>query len=531
MPSTSFRTHLPLAGSERAVPAGARFLAPANPDERMEVTVLVRAKTPPPDQLSARPPGGRRHLTREEFTAAHGADPRDLALIEDFAHEYGLTVVEASPARRSVVLGGTVAAFNAAFNVALAHYTHTGGTYRGRSGPLHIPAELSNVVEGVFGLDDRPQAQPHFRRREGYQPHDGPGSFTPVQVGQLYDFPAADGGGECIAIIELGGGFRTSDLRKYFSAIARPMPKKITAISVDGAHNHPTGDPNGPDAEVMLDIEVAGAIASGASIAVYFAPNTDRGFLDAVTSAVHDPVRKPSVISISWGGPESVWTQQAMQAFDQAFAAAAALGVTVCCASGDNGSSDGVADTLSHVDFPASSPHALACGGTRLSATGTAIASETAWNDLAVGGGATGGGVSNVFSLPPWQTAANVPQGKYRGVPDVAGDADPQTGYQVRVDGVDAVIGGTSAVAPLWAGLIAKINQQLKASAMGTSVGFVQPLLYSPQISATAFHDVTQGDNGAFHAGAGWDACTGWGTPKGKQLLTLLLAAPPQQQA
>jgi kumamolisin len=271
----------------------------------------------------------------------------------------------------------------------------------------------------------------------------------------------------------------------------------------------------------MLDIEVAGAIAPGAKIAVYFAPNTDAGFLDAVTTAIHDTTNKPSVISISWGGPESSWTQQAMNAFDEAFQAAAAMGITVCVASGDNGSSDGVGDGADHVDFPASSPYALACGGTSLRAAGTSIASETVWNDGAQGG-AGGGGVSDIFALPTWQNGLKVAKTdgsgplQQRGVPDVAGDADPETGYDVRIDGSDTVIGGTSAVAPLWAGLIARIN-----ASKGSAVGYINPQIYK---SASALNDITKGDNGDFDAAPGWDACTGLGSPKGAALLAALAA-------
>jgi kumamolisin len=214
----------------------------------------------------------------------------------------------------------------------------------------------------------------------------------------------------------------------------------------------------------MLDIEVAGAIAPAAQIAVYFAPNTDQGFLDTVTTAIHDATNKPSVISISWGGPESSWTQQSMTAFDQAFQDAATMGITVCVAAGDNGSSDGASGD--NVDFPASSPYALACGGTSVQASNNSITSETVWNDGAQGG-STGGGISSFFALPPYQeglsaalTAGGARTLANRGVPDVAGDADENTGYDVRVDGSDTVIGGTSAVAPLWSGLIARINQK-----------------------------------------------------------------------
>jgi kumamolisin len=267
----------------------------------------------------------------------------------------------------------------------------------------------------------------------------------------------------------------------------------------------------------MLDIEVVGAIAPKAHIVAYFAPNTDAGFLDAVTTAIHDTVHHPTIVSISWGGAESTWTAQAMTAMDEAFQAAASLGVTVCVASGDNGSSDGATSGADHVDFPASSPHALACGGTSLQASETAILSEVVWHDTG-GGGASGGGVSSFFAAPPWQSGdqathsdgTSVPLAQ-RGVPDVAGNADPTTGYSVRIDGSDTVIGGTSAVAPLWAALFARINQ-----ARGEMpVGFVNSRLYQ---NASALRDITQGNNGDFEATVGWDACTGLGTPHGALL-------------
>ena len=222
----------------------------------------------------------------------------------------------------------------------------------------------------------------------------------------------------------------------------------------------------------MLDIEVVGAVAPGAKIAVYFAPNTDQGFIDAITTAVHDTTNRPSIISISWGGPEVSWTQASAMAMDQAFQAAAALGVTVFCASGDNGANDFPpgqgAQPGNHADFPASSPHVVGCGGTKITVANNAISAEEVWNDP--GGGASGGGFSTLFPTPTWQAAA-VPGGGKRGVPDVSGDASPASGYVVRVDGQSAVIGGTSAVAPLWAGLTALLNQK-----MGKPLGFANPV-------------------------------------------------------
>jgi len=536
MPST--KRGMPVQGSERAALKGARKVGAADPRQRILVTVLVRRRpsarslSSEIEEISALQPPERKHLTHEEFAATLGADPGELEKVEEFAHEHGIDVVEVSPAQRRLVLSGTVAAFSKAFGVSLARYKHPKGTYRGRTGPVRVPEDLAPIIEGVFGLDNRPQAKPHMRisggKRGAVRPRAGGISYTPPQIAKLYDFPTGlNGKGQCIAIIELGGGYRSKDLKTYFGKLGISMPV-VKAKSVDGGHNQPTGSPNGPDGEVMLDIEVAGAVAPGAKIVVYFAPNTDAGFLDAVHTAIHDTLNKPSVVSISWGAAESDWTNQAMQAMDKAFQDGAALGVTICCASGDNGSTDGVSDGRLHVDFPASSPYALACGGTRLEGSGSTITKEIVWNE-GIRGGATGGGVSDVFALPKWQANAKVPTSANpggrigRGVPDVGGDADPVTGYQVLVDGKQFTIGGTSAVAPLWAGLIALLNQKL-----GHSVGYLNPAVYGLPPSSGAFHDISAGNNditgknGPYPARSGWDACTGWGSPNGAKLLSAL---------
>jgi len=226
-------------------------------------------------------------------------------------------------------------------------------------------------------------------------------------------------------------------------------------------------------------------------------------------------------MSISWGAPEDGWSTASRNAMETALEDAAALGVTVTVAAGDNGSSDGESDGLPHVDFPASSPSVLACGGTEMLGSGSTISSEVVWNETAGNEGATGGGVSTVFALPTWQSNAGVPAaaGGFagRGVPDIAGNADPLTGYAVRVDGQDEVVGGTSAVAPLWAALVARLNQQL-----GHSLGAANAALYGA--TNKVFRDITRGNNGSYAAGAGWDACTGLGSPDGQALLGALLA-------
>lgn len=528
MSTPSERVIIP--GSERPVPAQARLVVGPAPDsERFDVTLRLRPRAPLPPATMLAVAGGGAPLTREQYAADYGADPADIAKVGAFAAAYGLVVTDASVARCSMHLSGTAGQFGAAFGTRIEQTEHAQGLFRSRSGVLSVPADLNGIVLGVFGLDNIPVAQPRYQIGaviDAQTVNAADASYTPLQVATAYDFPAgADGSGECIALIELGGGYRSADIKQYFQSLKLHAPS-VKTIAVDGGRNAPT-NASSADAEVMLDIEVVGAIAAKAQIAVYFAPNSDQGFLDAITTAIHDTVHQPSVISISWGAPESDWSGQALAAYDQAFQSAAALGVTICCAAGDAGSGDENADAaspdgLAHVDFPGSSPYVLCCGGTKLEATGAAIDSEIVWDDDPLRS-ATGGGVSDVFALPDYQQNAGVPPsvnpgGRIgRGVPDVAGNADPATGYLVRIDGGSYIIGGTSAVAPLWAGLVALMNQKLQRP-----VGFLNPLLYGAAAGSSAFHDIVQGNNGGYAAGPGWDACNGWGSPDGSRLLALI---------
>ena len=510
-------------GSTREAVEGEDLGAPPA-TEVVEVTLVLREPgsglRDRVASLAAEPLARRRHLTRAQLRESFGASPDDVALVQRFADENALTVRRTDVAARSVVLAGTSAQVSGAFGVELRSYRTPGGTVRGRRGAVHVPGWLAPRVVGVLGLDSRPQAEPHFRVASDREPARRPAAapaqtFTPVQLADVYRFPEATGSGQTIGIIELGGGFDPADLERYFAGLGITPGPQVSAVVVDGTGNAPSGDPNSADGEVVLDIEVAGAVAPAARIVVYFAPNTDQGFLDAVNAAVHDTTHEVSVISISWGGAESTWTAQALDAMESAFLAATALGISVFCASGDNGSADGVTDGRAHADFPSSSPSVVACGGTTLRTNGASITSETVWN----GSGATGGGVSDHFPVPAYQsaidpTSAN-PGGRHgRGVPDVAAVADPDTGYQVLVDGTALTIGGTSAVAPLWAGLTARLQQLL-----GQRLAPLQPHLYA---SPAALRDIVEGTNGAYRAGPGWDACTGLGSPDGQALLQRL---------
>ncbi|MGO4385639.1 S53 family peptidase [Specibacter sp. RAF43] len=519
---------VPLPGSSRGPAPQAIHLAAGAPgadayldDQQIEVTVVLRRAKPVPEgALAAR-------MTKAEL-AEYGASPNDVELVTKTLTGLGATVSDTDAASRRLRVAGTVELLCTIFGTRLQMVTSVAPnqepvTHRHRTGSLSVPAELDGVITAVLGLDDRPASRPQFHVAPALATSS---SYTPLELGLVYDFPAGtDGSGQTIAILELGGGFGQADLDAYFAGLGMTGPT-VTAVGVDGGVNVPGQDPQGADGEVLLDIEVAGALAPGAAIKVYFAPNTDAGFLDALSQAAHD-APTPAAISISWGLNEDEWTEQARAAFDAALEDAALLGATATAAAGDNGSADGSADGRNHADFPASSPHALACGGTRLSAdpaTGK-VSAETVWNNSA--SSATGGGVSDAFPLPPWQAHVKVKSGSGhpaapagRAVPDVAAVADPQTGYQVRVDGVDMVIGGTSAVAPLWAALIARFAQSA-----GHGFGQLQPALYKNVKTGhrtPGFRDVTKGSNGGYHATVGFDACTGLGVPDGTALLALL---------
>ncbi len=509
-----------LPGSEHPPLPAAELTGPVDGTEWLELTIVTSRM----EELPRTSAGGPARLAPAEL-ARYGSDPADQELVAEVLAGLGtgIVVTALDPVGRRMTVAGTAGALAGAFGAQVSQATSVGQDgvarpHRLVQGSLTVPEQLDGSIVAVLGLDTRPAARYQYRRATAVAV-----SYTPPQVAAAYQYPAGtDGTGQVAAIIELGGGFGAADLSAFFGKLGITEPS-VTAVGVDGATNVPDQAPNGADGEVLLDIEVIGSVAPGARQLVYFAPNTDQGFVDAVTTAAHASPT-PAAISISWGQSEDAWAAQSRTALDEAIADAAALGVTVCVASGDNGSTDG-ASSGQHTDYPASSPHALGCGGTSLqidTATGT-VQSETVWND-GTSGGAGGGGVSDVFALPAWQATAGVPDlagGKTgRGVPDVAGNADPETGYQVYIDGSWTVIGGTSAVAPLWTALICRMAQ-----ATGKPFGLIQEALYAgitPGQPVTGLRDITSGNNGAYQAGPGWDACSGLGVPEGSTLLSRL---------
>lgn len=512
--------HTVLCGSERVAPPGCIDAGKFPAERRLRVLLALRQpaldaaaaqllRTPAPDAPAA--------LSRAEFAGRFAASAQDLQRIQAFADDYGLRVEQTHAHGGTAILEGSVQQFDAAFRVDLRQFQQGERRFRGRTGAVSIPKALEGIVTAVLGLDDRPQARPPTRALE--RPPEVAAAiaqqYTPAQLAELYGFPEHDGAGQCIGIIALDGGYETAKLAAYFAELRQPAPQ-VVEVLLAGAQNRPTGNTRRADVEVQMDVQIAGAIAPAAKIVVYFAPNTDNGFLEAIVAAIHDREHAPDVLAISWGFTESLWTPQSREAYNRAFQAAALMGITVCVASGDDGASDGQPGL--NVCFPASSPFVLACGGTRLRVDAQG-AHEQAWAH-------GGGGQSAVFAQPAWQqglalTGAGAQRQPLtmRGVPDVAANADAQTGYYVHIDGLPAVMGGTSAAAPLWAALLARCY-----GVNGGGRAFLPPRLYA---RTDACRDVVEGGNGGFHAAPGWDACTGLGVPYGTRVAAALAGGPP----
>jgi kumamolisin len=457
-----------LPGSE--IPGGINAQAKfgAHVDERMEVTVWLK-------------------------------NPNDNLSIRDYARSLGLDTVEAEMGSGYVILSGKTSELNRAFGVKLLYCEEGDRSFKAHAGPVMLPARVANSVLAVLGLYTRDISKPHFRELGIARPAAG-GGYYATQIAQAYNFPPYTGKGVTVAILQLGGGYRPSDFQSYFKTLLLKQPA-IRAVGVDGGQNRPGA---AADTEVALDVEVCGAVAPDANYIVVFAPNTDRGFVDALNWCVNNA----NVVSISWGGPEKSWPQQSVAAMNRITQIASTKNVPIFVASGDNGSDDGVGDGQVHVDYPASDPFVVGCGGTRLAAGGD----EVVWMDSQ--GGATGGGISGIFKRPDWQSA--MPQ-QYamRGVPDISGNASPDTGYTIFVSGHWTVVGGTSAVSPLMAGLAARM---IEGGWKGSD--FMPKALYA--VPSSCYRDITVGSNGAYSAGSGYDLCTGLGVPDGVKLLASL---------
>jgi len=534
-----------LESSHRTPRAGAKRTGDADPNEVFTVSVRLRRRSdapalPHPAELAASPLGQKGYVSREDFAATYGSSQEDLNKIAAFAQANSLEVVESSIPRRTVVLKGTTAQFSKAFAVDLGTYETATEKYRGREGNVHLPNDIADIVEGVFGLDNRQMARPLIHKNgskaAGASPVQATVPLTPPQVAALYGFPTTpNAAGQTIAILEFGGGYKTSDVQLFCTNVGAAMPA-LSSVSVDGVSNTPGTDDY--TVETLLDVCVSGTAAPGAKLVVYFAPWSEQGWVDAVTTIVHDNSNKPSVVSISYGWPENettdglTWSLSAIKAVNTTFQEAAALGVTVFVSAGDHGSDCGVGDKKAHVLYPGSDPYVTSCGGTSISNVSGTTFTEKVWNDND-DNWITGGGISDIFcppnfALPIWQNWAGIPGSandghKGRGIPDIAGNADGASGYEIFRNGVNiGAIGGTSATAPLYSALAALLN-----AGLGEPIGYLNPNLYAVP-TAYVYRDINDGISNArggapgYASGPGWDACTGLGVANGTALETAL---------
>ena len=523
--STKSRTRAALSGSRMPALTGAARVAADDDRRPLDVTLRLRAKSGQLARAVRHVLDGRRPpFTREEFAGRFGASKRDCAVVERWAARHHVRVMRIDLARRAIDLRAPAGHLARLFGATLVRYRLRGVTWASRAGALTLPRELDRIVLGVFGFDERPLAvrgaPPMATGAAGGHRL----SFTPPEIARYYNFPERlDGRGQTVGVIALGGGYRERDLGTFYRHLELRRPT-FKNVCVCGASNAPGGPSMMADGEVTGDIETIGAIAPGADIVVYFGPNSGRGFLEAVSRAVHDNRHRPSVISISWGQNEMHWTRRTLRLFDEVLAEAVAMGVTVCCASGDFGAFADLRDRTPHVCFPGSSPYVIACGGTSLRRGRNRRLEETAWRDAQ---GASGGGMSAVFPRPAWQIGPGFPRvrrGQHgRGVPDVAANGDPESGYRVFVLGRWVVGAGTSAAAPVWAGLVALVNQM-----RGAPIGLFTPYLYRHRhelVRKGALRPVRKGQSGGPAARHPWNRHTGLGVPHGGKLAGALIDA------
>ncbi len=552
-------------GSEHHHGPRTRRTHAADPAQEITIAMVLRHRPDAPplpdmEHWAATPPDRRRFLSREEFATRHGASDSDVDRATRFANSHSLTVDEIHPARRTVQLSGTIGQINVAFGITLAMYEAPGELYRGYDGPIHLPAEMREIVLAVFGLDTR-----RLAKRAGGSSLTIT-SLTPPNVAALYGFPAVPSSisGQTIGLFEFGGGYsvnaasQPTDVVAFLQGLNPPLPTPtVVPVPVAGGANTVLGGPgntNNDDAEVALDIDVVSSVANGATIAVYFIGiNTNLGWLAAVTAATIPLGAQPapSVLSISWAWAEEGWSATQLQAISGYFQGAAASGVTIFAASGDFGSMGNAdePDGRAHVCYPACDPWVTAVGGTSIGNISGADFTEVTWND----NGVTAGGISTVtdgsgnlvFPPPFWQAGFNVPPSindgvtRGRGIPDVAGYAN---GYDIQLYGQDAgVWWGTSEASPLYAALIAIMNANL-----GFNLGYLNPTFY--QFAKTpgwlTFYDIADNGSNAFSftlkppnppttitspgylAVTGWDACTGLGSIRARRLYAALAGLP-----
>ncbi|WP_036051150.1 S53 family peptidase [Bradyrhizobium sp. Tv2a-2] len=518
---------VPLAGSRRVPPEGATFIGDVDPDQRIAVVVHLKRRTP--DKFA---PGSAGDLARLNKPISRPAlemqrrrtHARAAARVTKLAAANGLTVGRVDLLARTVTLEGTVRQMASIFGATLRVYDDGQRRFRARVGQLTVPAEMAPWTRAILGFDERPLATDVTRLKPLAGAGAGPGLW-PTEIARLYGIPLdRDVSSICVGIIALGGGYVATDLVSALAGMKRKPPAVID-VTVSGSGNL-FGGGTAADQEIALDLQILASLLPKARIVVYFADNTADDLTGAIHHAILDDVNRPQVLSVSWGRAEKFWTNTGRDAIQAALADAQRLRVSVIFAAGDELATAGLSDGFVHVWFPASSPYALGCGGSlpTLDAGNAMIASEVVWKE---GFNGTGGGISDVFPVPDYQSKLALPASLNdgavrRGVPDVACAAASTPGYRIIVNGAEKVMDGTSAATPLWAGLIAIVN-----AARGEPIGFVNPALYA---NPNLFRLISQGNNRVggkgYDAGDGWSACTGLGVPKGSEIIVALADEP-----
>jgi kumamolisin len=529
-----------VVGSDRQENAEASYHGKVQGAMPIELTLALRGP-PLPDFNDSSIFG----LSKQQVNEKFGVTKPDAAHVCKVMREFGFEIQNVNLAARSVAIKGTVAQAVKAFQPTLAMYKNKDqGVFRDRTGGYHLPPELEGTVSAVIGLSERRVMRPKRVAKYLDRLADILPAATPADIEKIYDFPKGTAAAQKIAIAEFGGGYIPSDLKAYCQKFGTHMPD-VQAISVN-APAYTLGQIKKLKRfereqellctdEVMLDTEIIAGLCPHAKIKIYFATFDQKGFVDLLNKVIAD---RPVVLSISWGVTEdaSDWSQVARTAINERLAIAAAHGITVCVSSGDDGAGDGRRGKKARVDFPASSPYVLGVGGTQIGGDNGQLEEVTWWftpGTRSGSGASTGGGVSAIFDRPKWQNvrikSGNRGAKKGRVVPDVAALAEGPR-YSYVLFGKTERGAGTSASAPVWAALIARINQKLPKAKRQR---FLTPLLYrklanGKTLGSEVCNDITVGNNRTeppgfgYRAKRGYDAVTGWGSPNGKALLKKL---------
>jgi kumamolisin len=468
-------------------------------------------------------------VERPHYKNDHSAHPDDVEAVEKWAAESGFEIDEMNIVERWIAMRGDGGEVERALNIKIRKLEVDDEIYYYKIGEIAVPSALTTYVEMISGIENVPVSTHKIFPKEidlGKTMVDGE-AVLPQSFEKYYKYPMElTGDGQCIGIISLGGGYEEKYLREYFKKIKKPMPD-ISWVSVNGGKNDP-GKKMMYDYEIYMDIEIASALAPGARIVVYFAPNSRMDIVRALKKAVHDEENNPDVISMSWGALEKEFTKKEIATMNLVLKEAAALNITVITSSGDLGSSGEKDGEGLNVQLPASNPYVLSVGGTNLHIEDDKILNEHAWEENQSLGPMnvnfqTGGGYSSFWRIPSYQrNVLSEVQAKpqKRGIPDVAANASSYPGILIQVGPTEQISLGTSAATPMWAALIARYNEYFNKKGY-KNVGFINPYLYHLEMTE-AFNEVTEGSNGAYNAELGWDPCCGLGTPDGDKLLEVL---------